>query len=257
MDAITVQKIRKSYVEGSKQILVFEDLSFGVAEHEILSLFGPNGSGKTTLVNICAGLMQADAGTVQIFGSSPQEVKIGYIPQAFGESLFPWLSNLDNICFPLRLEGLTNNKARAEAAAFLQQFDIRIPPNNYPYESSGGQKQLTALGRALVSSPSVLLADEPFSALDYTTRLEIQDKFLKVVSERLNLATVFISHQIEDAIYLGDRLIVLSNRPARIIDMLEINLPRPRNQEMKKSAEFAELSARAIDAFMRGVDYAR
>lgn len=255
MNAITVQNVRKSYVEGDKRILVLNDLTLNVGEHEILSLFGPNGCGKTTLINICAGLMRADAGLVQIFGADPSEVRIGYIPQAFGESLFPWLTNLDNICFPLSLDGLPKKKSREEAVRFLQQIDINLPLENYPYESSGGQKQLAALGRALVSSPSVLLADEPFSALDYTTRLEIQDKFLKVVSETLRLPTIVISHQIEDAIYLGDRLIVFAKQPARIVDMFEINLPRPRKQEMKKTPEFAELRARAIDVFMRGVGY--
>ncbi|HEY0097883.1 MAG TPA: ATP-binding cassette domain-containing protein, partial [Pyrinomonadaceae bacterium] len=200
MNAITVQNVQKSYLEGDKRILVLNDLTLSVGEHEILSLFGPNGCGKTTLINICAGLMQADAGVVQIFGADPRDVRIGYIPQAFGESLFPWLTNLDNICFPLSLDGLTKKRSREEAVRFLQQIDISLPLENYPYESSGGQKQLAALGRALVSSPSVLLADEPFSALDYTTRLEIQDKFLKVVSESLQLATIVISHQIEDAI---------------------------------------------------------
>jgi NitT/TauT family transport system ATP-binding protein len=255
MNAITVQNIQKSYLEGIKKLLVLDDLSLSVGEHEILSLFGPNGCGKTTLINICAGLIKADSGVVQIFGADPRDVRIGYIPQAFGESLFPWLTNLDNICFPLILDGLSKKKAREEAVEFLQQLDISLPRKSYPYESSGGQKQLAALGRALVSSPSVLLADEPFSALDYTTRLEIQDKFLRVVSDSLRLPTIIISHQIEDAIYLGDRLIVLGKQPAQIMAMLEINLPRPRKQEMKKTPEFADLRAKAIDVFMRGVGY--
>jgi NitT/TauT family transport system ATP-binding protein len=255
MNAITVKDIQKSYADNDERVLVLEALSLNVAEHEILSLLGPNGSGKTTLINICAGLIPADSGSVQIFDSTPRDTRIGYIPQAFGESLFPWLTNLDNICFPLRLEGLAHGSAREKASAFLKRFDISMPLKNYPYESSGGQKQLATLARALVSSPAVLLADEPFSALDYMTRLETQDKFLEIVSENLHLATVFISHQIEDAIYMGDRLIVFSKRPARIIDTFAIGLPRPRTQEMKKTGEFADLSARAIDAFSRGAPY--
>jgi NitT/TauT family transport system ATP-binding protein len=255
MNAITVRDLRKSYTDKGTRVSVLEDLSLTVADREILCLFGPNGCGKTTLINVCARLIQAESGSVQIFDSNPEDVKIGYIPQAFSESLFPWLNSLDNISFPLCLEGLTQKDAREKASALLERFDIGMPLSNYPYECSGGQKQLTALARALVSSPAVLLADEPFSALDYKTRLEIQDKFLEIVSDHLHLATVFISHQIEDAIYLGDRLIVFSTRPARIVETFDIDLPRPRKQEMKHSKEFLELSARAIDAFLRGVDY--
>ena len=254
MDVISVEHLSKTYRDeegGNTQVL--DDISFSVADHEILSLFGPNGCGKTTLINICANLLSTDKGVVKIFGDDPSNTIIGYIPQAYSESLFPWLTNLGNICFPLRLAGLGNREAREKATAFLTQLRIDIPLNNYPYESSGGQKQLTALARALVSSPSVLLADEPFSALDYTTRLEMQDKFLDIVSTGLQLPTIFVSHQIEDAIYTGDRLIVFSKQPARIVDDFEISLPRPRNREMTKSLEFNDLRARAIDSFLKGL----
>ena len=255
MNAITLKGIKKSYTENGVQVPVLDDFSLDVFDHEILCLFGPNGCGKTTLVNICAGLIKADAGLITIFESSPKEVRIGYIPQAFSESLFPWLNNLDNVCLPLRLAGVSPVAARAQASQFLEKYEMMMPFSNYPYESSGGQKQLTALARALISSPSVLLADEPFSALDYLTRLETQDKFLEIVCDRLRLPTIFVSHQIEDAIYLGDQLVVLSERPARVVDILEINLPRPRTQEIKKTAEFAALRSRAIETFLHGVAY--
>lgn len=245
MRQIQIENLHKSY-NYKEGIAIFKRLNLSVPQRQLLTLFGPNGCGKTTLLNIIAGLVKHDKGTVR-FGGPGRKAKIGYVFQNYEQSLFPWRTNLDNITFALEI----GKKKKAErikiVADFLERLEINIPLSNYPYQISGGQKQLVAIARALIYQPEVLLMDEPFSALDYKNRLFLQDKLLDIW-QKTKVTILFVSHELEEAVYLGDRTILLSSDPAApIIKDSSIKLPRPRYQKLKEEDSFfhifQELSA--------------
>ncbi len=248
MSAVLLQDVRKAFVDRSESSrLIIDGFHLDIKEHEIVCLFGPNGAGKTTLIRICSGVLTPDRGSVQVFGAAAGASRIGYIPQAYGESLFPWLTNLDNIALPLRVEGRELDRARNEARSRIAELGLQLPLDSYPYQSSGGEKQLAALGRALMSSPKLLLADEPFSALDILNRRAIQDLFLSIVNEGLRITTLIVTHSLEDAIYIADRVVVVGPPLLSIRGTVPISLPRPRSQDMKQSVEFLALERRVLD----------
>jgi len=244
--------VYKSFGNSENKIEILKDITFEVFKGEFITIFGPNGCGKTTLLNIASGLLQPDSGEVKIDTYSPQNVKIGFIFQNYSDSLFPWRKAIDNAAFPLELNGMSVSERRKKVIQKAEELGIEIPWDNYPYQMSGGEQQLVAILRALLYEPQVLIMDEPFGALDYTTRFQMENKLLNIW-EKSKITVLFVSHDLDEAIYLSDRLILLSKRPARIKKIIDNPLPRPRTPEVFEDKRFFQIKTEALKIFKEEV----
>ena len=240
------QRGRKSKVE------VIDNISFDVGKDEFVTFFGPNGCGKTTLLFLICGVLSPNDGRISINGKEPEESKMGFIFQNYRDSLYPWRRNIDNIAFPLEIQGLSLNKRHEKTRQYLKNLGISIVEKSYPYQLSGGQQQLVAISRALINEPELLLMDEPFGSLDYQTRMFMQDKLLEIWNST-KTTIVFVSHEVDEAVYLSDRIFVLSERPAKIMGIIQNNLPRPRKQELQRTENFHELRSKVLDLFQKSL----
>lgn len=252
--AIMITDLRKVYPsadgDSEKGNVVFDGFNLTVKRAELLTIFGPNACGKSTLLHILAGLTGWDEGEVRIDDQAAGEANVGFVFQDFRTSLFPWKRNIDNMAWPLELRGLSRTNRREAARTFMRDLGISLPEQGYPYELSGGQQQLLAIARALVSEPTVLLMDEPFNQLDYQTRLSIQKETLRIW-RRTSTTLLFVSHDLEEALLLGDRTVLLSRRPAKTLETLTNPLPRPRTHDMLQSPEFFAFKSNAMN-ILRG-----
>lgn len=248
-DFLNIDSLYKSYKairNGPTSIPALANLSLSLQQGEFVSIFGPNGCGKTTLLNIVAGIVNPDSGEVTIDSKHPQNARVGYVVQRYPESLYPWLKAIDNIAFPLELQGIRKKDRRGITRDLLKTLDLRIPENAYPYELSGGQKQLVAIARALLYEPDILLMDEPFSALDYSTRAYMQMKIQEIWT-KTGITFLFVSHEIEEAIYMADRVVVLSSIPARVLVDLEVPLTRPRKRDAVLNPVFLDVKRQILN----------
>lgn len=239
---LEVQGLSKSYRQAGGEITVaIGEISCAVEAGEFVSFVGPSGCGKTTLLMSIAGLLAPSAGRVVVNGKEvsgpPPDLVLLF--QEYNKSLFAWRSVLGNVRFGLEARGKRSVAAENKARSLIELVGLSGFENHYPWELSGGMQQRVAIARALAYEPEVLLMDEPFGSLDALTRLELEDTLLRLWAE-LKTTILFITHDIEEAIYLSDRIWVLSRRPSRIMDELKIVFPRPRNQ----------LSTRADARFM-------
>jgi NitT/TauT family transport system ATP-binding protein len=246
--SLSVISVTKAYKQSGKPHVVLDKFSMEIYEGEFLSIFGPNGCGKSTLLHLIAGIIEPDDGRIEI-DSVGLKPNVGFVFQNYERSLMPWLTCLDNIAFPLEAETDLSKRDRHEIArAIVKELGLRLPVEHYPYQMSGGQKQLTCIARAMIRRPSILLLDEPFASLDYQTRLEMQMK-LQDIWQKTQVTTVFISHEIDEAIYLADRVLLLSERPAHIAGCFNVPLERPRGLDSLVSSTFVNLRAEIIDKF--------
>lgn len=256
-DFIVLRHISKAYTNPADQkgtcVQVLDRFDLAVRKGELLTLFGPNGCGKTTILLLIASLLKPDDGEIRIDGKAPEEARIGFVFQNFWDSLFPWRKNLDNICFPLEVRGFPKKQRYAMAERFLEKLDVEIPLTAYPYQLSGGQQQLVAIARGLIYEPDVMLMDEPFAALDYQTRLSMHEKLLDIW-RKTNTTIVFVSHEIDEAAYLADRMVLLSDKPASTIKVIESTLPRPRTREMVNTETFFKMKGEALSVFMELIE---
>lgn len=239
MASIGISNLSKSYREpDGHDIQVLESISLDIPKGAFVSVFGPNACGKTTLLNLVAGLTRPDKGSITIDGKEPSESKIGFVFQDYNDSLFPWLKNIDNIGFSLETRFKSRRRRREYVGDYVNGMGLEgLPLEKYPYQCSGGQQQLVALIRELIYDPDVLLLDEPFASLDYDRRISQQEHLLHSW-ERTKATVLFVSHELDEAIFLSDRLILLSQRPASIAGIYEINLPRPRTIDMLEQEVF-------------------
>ncbi len=226
---------------------MFKDISLDISEGEFITFFGPNGCGKTTLLKVLAGIESYDDGSVSIDSKSPQEAKTGLIFQNYGDSLMPWLDCRQNILFPFSLKKRKNELIEAEKrlANLLSELNIELPLNNYPYQLSGGQQQLVSILRTLIYRPDVILMDEPFSALDFQTRSFMQ-KILLDLWHREKPTILFVSHDIEEAIFLADRLVLLSSLSGGITEIKKIPFARPRTRKLFESDDFFHVKTECL-----------
>lgn len=248
---ITIRGLSKRFESD----VVYENFNFDVPRGKFLSIFGPNGCGKSTLINMIAGLVPADAGEILFDGKSIREVRIGYVFQNYREALFPWLRSIDNIRYPLKFMKLSTADQRRRVDQLVDHLGVKIDLMRYPYELSGGQQQLVSIMRSLVVEPEVLFLDEPFSALDYEMTLFMRDQLQRVFMET-GTTTVLVSHDLEEAVYLADNILLLSRRPARIADYLPFDFPRPREAATLTHPDFVTVKARTLAVFQREVNAA-
>ncbi|MEM9768045.1 MAG: ABC transporter ATP-binding protein [Cyanobacteria bacterium P01_D01_bin.71] len=235
------------YVGGK---VLYEDFDLEIASGKITCIFGPNGCGKSTLLNMIAGLTPLGKGQLRFGGKPRSQVKIGYVFQNYRDALFPWLKAIKNIEYPLLSAGLSRVQRRLRVEELIQQFNVGFDLERYPYELSGGQQQLVSIMRALATRPNILFLDEPFSALDYEATLAIRDK-LQEVFVATGVTIVMISHDLEEAVYLADHILLLTKRPTRLAEQVVFNRSRPRTLETLSDPEFVRVKAHSLDVFRR------
>lgn len=245
---IEIKSVSKTLVTKGQELRLLSNVSLTVKSGEFVTIFGPNGSGKSTLLNLVSGLDQITEGNIRIQGKTPREANIGFVFQNYQESLFPWRTVLENVIFPLEVKGVSKEKAVKLAERFLRKAQLLKYKDRYPYELSGGQKQLTSICRALVIEPDVLLLDEPCSALDYATTKRVELDILELWQER-RCTTLCVSHDVDEAIFLADRVVVMSPRPGKIKKIISIDLPRPRTPDLFQSLEFFQYRNQVLEAF--------
>ncbi|MFZ6774399.1 ABC transporter ATP-binding protein [Undibacterium sp. SXout7W] len=227
MNHLSVSHVDFAYPNGHA---VFCDLSFQVQRGEFVALLGPSGCGKSTLLNLLSGFQQPDRGSLTVDGEfiTPESPALGYVFQS--PNLFPWLSALDNVRFGLRMTGSGNTiEQRERAHHYLSLVGLGGAADKLPHQLSGGMQQRVALARTLVMEPSLLLMDEPFAALDALSRQSMNEEILRFWS-LLGQTVVFITHDIEEAVFLADRVLVLGTSPNGLQEEIRIDLPRPRSQ---------------------------
>ena len=233
------EKISKVFETKNGTLSALREITFQTEEQEFLCILGPSGCGKTTLLKIIAGLMEPTEGKVTYEGSeSCQYPSNSLVFQEHG--LFPWMNVLDNVAFGLEMRGITKKKRHSAAAEVIEKVGLKRFLKNYPHELSVGMKQRVGLARALVNDPAILLMDEPFGSLDAQTKLILQDELLKIWSQ-YGKPIVYVTHDIEEAVLLGDRVIVLSSSPGSIKKEIRVGLARPRDMEIRGSREFVRI----------------
>ncbi|MGV8982343.1 ABC transporter ATP-binding protein [Clostridium sp.] len=235
-EKLRVSNIKKNF--GSMNII--NDVSFHASENEFISLLGPSGSGKSTIFNIIAGRLTQDAGDIIIDGEKcyGNVEKVSYMHQK--DLLLPWKNIVDNTTLSLIIKGKSKKEARAQVLSHFKTFGLEGFEYKYPFQLSGGMKQRVALLRTYMSSSDIMLLDEPFGALDAITRAKMHYWLLDVIKE-LKATIIFITHDIEEAIFLSDRIYVLSDKPATIKKEIIVDLPKNRNKDILTSEKFIEL----------------
>jgi NitT/TauT family transport system ATP-binding protein len=238
MSKLAIDHVSKVFEKNHGDVTVaLDDISLEIEDKEFVCFVGPSGCGKTTLLRIIAGLDTATSGQVRlrdtpIMGPDP---KRGMVFQEY--SLFPWRSVQDNITFGLEMRGVPKGDRKSVADTYLDMVGLTQFRDAYPYELSGGMRQRVAIARALANEPDVLLMDEPFGALDAQTRNAMQRELLDIW-EKTQKTILFVTHSVVEAVFLADRIVILSPRPGRICDIIRVDLPRPRE---RTSPEFAEV----------------
>ncbi len=247
MNSLEVRSISKSYENGGVEVL--RDLTFTVGSGEFVALYGPNGCGKSTVLNIIAGFADASAGEVLVPSRNGATKPLGFIFQDFRSSLFPWLTVAQNI----KLGARVPRPADAPSpASVIDLLGLAEHCHKYPYQLSGGLCQLTAIARVLVLHSPLILMDEPLSALDYHYNATMLD-LLGTLHAHLDNAFLMVSHDVDDALLLSDRVVVLSKRPARVVGEVTVELPVPRSSQHRFQAGFPGLRSQVYELFGEGL----
>ncbi len=231
---LELRDIRKSHFRHNgkqkEDLLVLDDIKFEVEEGEFVTIIGPSGCGKSTLLNIIAGIEPYEGGDVVVSGHRVSTLGPDIVMIFQEDSLFPWLNVLDNVSFGLRNMGISKEERRKIAMNYIELVQLEQFAHSYMYQLSGGMKQRVAIARGLAMNPRILLMDEPFGALDYRTR-EILQAQIQEIHEKTKKTILFVTHDVREAVSLGDRVILLSHRPTKIKQEYVVDLPRPRSAE--------------------------
>ena len=241
---VTIRGVSQRFGIDGASVTALDGIDLEVPDSQFVSVVGPSGCGKSTLLSLVAGLRQPTSGSVLCDGeliTAPMPRKVGMIFQE--ANLLPWLSAVDNVAFPLKLRRVPKPQRLEAAARMLELTGLAGFEGRLPHQLSGGMKQRVAIARGLVQNPAVLLMDEPFASLDEQTRMVLGDELLRIWSETRK-TVLFVTHSLNEAVYLADRVIVLSARPGRIVDDVPVSLPRPRTFAMTSTEAFGVLKDR-------------
>jgi len=240
---LTLENVSKLYGEAGSGTLAVKDLSFEIGENEVVTIVGPSGCGKTTVLKLMAGLLAPSSGNITIDGRPvvrPPE-QIALVFQDYVNSLYPWMTVGDNVAFPLKRKVRDRVERRERVMSAVESVGLAGFLDRYPWQLSGGMQQRVAIARGLAYQPKILLMDEPFGALDAQTRADLEDLVLKVRDE-FGVTVVFVTHDIDESVYLADRVLVMGPRPTFIEADLAVDLPSPRDQiETKELPEFGRV----------------
>jgi ABC-type nitrate/sulfonate/bicarbonate transport system ATPase subunit len=231
--------LSKTFTSRNGECIALQAVDFRVNEEEFVCIVGPSGCGKTTLLKIIAGLVQPTSGQI-IYSEQPLNGQLHSAMVFQEQGLFPWMTVQDNVAFGLETQGAPRQQRRQMAQDFLTKVGLAAFVNNYPHELSGGMRQRVAILRAFLANPQILLMDEPFGALDSQTRLVMQEELLRIWKDHRK-TVVYVTHDIEEAILLGDRVLVMSGRPGRIRQDIQIPFERPRHLANRDHPEVAEI----------------
>lgn len=254
---LSIRGISKTFTDGGREVHALEDVSFDAYPGEFVTIIGPSGSGKSTLFNLITGLAAPDSGIIEIACGdippgttrAPRAGQVGYMPQR--DLLLPWRTVLDNVILGPEIDGRSRRTARRRAREMMPLFGLEGFEGVFPDTLSGGMRQRAALLRTFLTDRDILLLDEPFGALDALTRRELQ-RWLLGIWQQFQKTILFITHDVEEAVFLADRVLVLSARPGRIVKRLEVDLPRPRNALSLLSEDLRRLEAELFDALEAG-----
>jgi NitT/TauT family transport system ATP-binding protein len=250
---LKVDHLGKTYGEGDDAVEAIGDLEFEVREHEFVCIVGPSGCGKTTLLKCISGLLSPTKGEVRLHDEridGPPE-RMALVFQEYGRSLYPWMSVRQNVAFPLRRKRLAKQESAELVERAVESVDLAGFLDRYPWELSGGMQQRVAIARALAYQPEILLMDEPFASVDAQTRADLEDLILEV-RRQYGVTVVFVTHDIDESVYLGDRIVVLTPAPTQVQETLDVELPDPRDQlETKELPEFTRLRAHVYRSIKR------
>jgi NitT/TauT family transport system ATP-binding protein len=242
---LEIRNVGKTYGSGPKATHAIDDVSFTVEDREFVCVVGPSGCGKTTLLKCVGGLLRPSKGQVHLRGkrvtSPPEEMALVF--QEYGRSLMPWASVRNNVLLPLRHKGLGRKERKALVEEALGAVGLTRFIDHYPWQLSGGMQQRVAIARALAYQPSILLMDEPFASVDAQTRADLEDLVLRV-REEFAVTILFVTHDIDESVYLSDRVVVLTHAPTEVKEIAEVGLPFPRDQiATKELPDFMQLRA--------------
>ncbi|CAN5205941.1 ABC transporter ATP-binding protein [soil metagenome] len=250
---VEVQNVTVAYPAKEHPVIALDKVSLNIQEGEFISLIGPSGCGKTTLLRVIADLEQVSSGTVRVNGLSSRDARLsrayGYVFQA--PALFPWRTVLANVCLPLEIHGIAKADARRTAMEHLERVGLKGFEGKYPWQLSGGMQQRVSIARALGFEPKLLMMDEPFGALDEITRDRLNEQLLRLW-ERERRTVVFVTHSIPEAVFLSSRIVVMSPRPGRIVEVIESGLPADRTLDIRDTPEFTEIAHRVRVALQEG-----
>lgn len=251
---ISIKDLGMTFKDNSgNDVKALTGVNLDIYKGEFISLLGPSGCGKTTLLRMVADLLEPTEGTVRISGMTPREIrlqrKFGFVFQS--AVLFDWRTIEQNIELPLETMGFRKKERRARSKEMLEMVGLSAFAKHFPGQLSGGMQQRVNIARALSIEPEILLMDEPFSALDEFTKEKLHEDLLRIW-RKTNKTVLFVTHNIQEAVFLSDRVCVLSPHPGRLSAVVDINLPRPRNLDMKESSEFNELVKKVRNSFEGG-----
>lgn len=250
---LSVRGVQKIYRTNEGEVEAVRNLTFDLAEGELACLVGPSGSGKTTLLKCVAGLLAPTAGTVEVAGrvvnGPPKDLAVVF--QEYGRSLFPWMTVTANVELPLKNSRVPKPERAARVAEALEAVGLAHVPRSHPWQLSGGMQQRVAIARAIAYRPKVLLMDEPFAAVDAQTRAELEDLIRRVWTQ-FGITILFVTHDIDESVYLGERVIVLSSSPTVVMEDLPVTLPAERDQLVTRALPaFAELRSHVYAQIQR------
>jgi NitT/TauT family transport system ATP-binding protein len=240
---LQVESLRHVYGSGGTAHVAIDGVTFDIKAGEFVAIVGPSGCGKTTLLRCISGLIHPSSGVVRLENESVRDVprELAIVFQDYSRSLYPWLTVHGNVRFPLRGRGITPEEREARVEESLAAVGLKDAGDKYPWQLSGGMQQRVAIARSLAYRPEILLMDEPFASVDAQTRAELEDLTLSVWDE-YDMTVLFVTHDIDESVYLSDRVLVLSPSPARVVTMMDVVLSRPRDQiETRASDEFVRL----------------
>ena len=236
--------------DGSEPVVALKNINLEVKQGEFISLLGPSGCGKTTLLRTIADLLQPTSGQISVRGQSPREIRLqkkyGIVFQ--NPVLYDWRSVRRNVCMPMEMMGIPKKERTARVTKMLELVGLMEFGTKYPHELSGGMQQRVGIARALAVKPEILLMDEPFSALDEFTKEKLHEDLLRIW-KKTNKTILFVTHNIQEAVFLSDRVVVLSPHPGRVSAVVDIDIPRPRTLSTKNTPEFNALVAKVRNSF--------
>nr|WP_179492497.1 ABC transporter ATP-binding protein [Microbacterium immunditiarum] len=254
---LSVRGVQKIYSTPTGGVEAVRNLTFDLRKGEFACLVGPSGSGKTTLLKCISGLLAPTSGEVVLDGKvvdgPPRNMALVF--QEYGRSLYPWLRVADNVEMPLKVARVPREERKRRVAEALEAVGLAHVPTSYPWQLSGGMQQRVAIARAIAYQPEVLLMDEPFAAVDAQTRADLED-LVRSVWATLGLTILFVTHDIDESVYLGERVIVLSSSPTVILEDLTVDLPEHRDQlETRSDARFVELRHHVYEQIQKAKTY--
>ena len=251
---IKIENLSKEFPQPKNKIKilkVLDTISLQVEDGEFVAFFGPNGCGKTTMLNILSGIDEQTSGKILVNDKNPEKSKVGFVFQNYNESMLPWRTVEGNISLALEAQGINGEEKQQITEHLLKKVGLFEHRDKYFYELSGGMKQLTAICRAFAYEPELLLMDEPFSSLDYSTSRKMGLELLNIWRENKK-TTLFVSHDVDEAVFLADKVVVLSHLPTKIKGIIDVKFPRPRKISILSSEDFFETRNKVLRLFEYG-----